>query len=165
MGCTRRNLWTGKDNTYWPHLRGNAVLESACTVAFVHTDWGTEEAYIFDRCLVEYRAGEWKPYWVDDIMDRWALFREKCGMHIEDDILVVHENKDNLTIRTIRGMEASKRVARMESEASKDPPGRIAKNTLKAYNTCYHCPVKRQCDKIDREQGETDDWGSNYPFP
>lgn len=162
LGCRRRNIWA--PSASFRHNRGNALLAMAGEKYSVHGPTGEPIDFWLYRnhYLMMFRAGEWKQYWSEDFNVLWAYI-DSCW-DIGDKVLVVHENKGKLNVVELG---VSKGVAydaleKALEDLRVDPPGRLAKNTPRAYHVCRFCPVKQRCDAMDQLRGETDDWGANY---
>jgi len=164
LGCRRRNIWA--PDTSFRNNRGNALIASSgeCNKYSVHGPTGEPIDFFLYRnhYLTTFRAGPWKKYWSEDFFVLWAYI-DSCW-EIGDTLLVVHENKGKLQIVELpmNKVVAYEKLEEALDDLRTDPPGRLAKNTERAYHICRFCPVKQRCDATDHLRGDTEDWGANY---
>lgn len=169
VGCRRRGKWSTEEP--WRHARGNALLRVLGDRHYVTTPVGTFESYLRDsRHLLQFRGGPWKPWWVQDFFDAWALMDHYGGDHLglSRQILALHENRGELRAQATQvpeSIQAAERALTAIEEYTTDPPGRIPKHGGRALAVCRHCPVKLRCDATDKSRDETDDWNPSYPEP
>ena len=165
IGCIRRNQWEEGDEP-WRRVRGHALPWVAARKRQFRTPHGTMEAFIkADRWMVEFRAGQWNQYWMDDIKRRWAFVQYCTSLDLSRTVFVLHENKGELTVKEVHipeNFNPEQEVRDAIDDYESDPPGRIAKNSARAHRICRYCPVQRDCDLKDREIGDTDDWSDSY---
>lgn len=167
VGCVRRNKWSGQGTTPWRWLRGNALLATLGEkrVCYVDVKPHIMEVYLFHDWLLLFRGGQWNMDWTEDFFDTWAIARA-THPDISRTIMVLHENKGDLSIKQVSVPESFDHEARLEAlYVAYDTEARIAKNTPRALRTCKYCPHKQRCDALDKLHNQTSDWHESYPYP
>lgn len=165
LGCHRRNMWEGGNASY-RMLRGNALLDLASKHRYmIRGPTGPIDFYVdINGRLLQFRAGSWKSYWVDDMFLLWSIISPH--MEIPREITLLWEREGDLEVLEIVVPSREKpeaEVAAAVQSLMSNPPGRLAKNSQRAYHVCRYCPSKLKCDAVDVSRGETQDWGDGYP--
>jgi hypothetical protein len=145
-------------------MRGNALL----ALAGIKVS-GTTPVDDFDVFLGQYRSviytfrgGKWKPWWDEDLRMLGALGVLYLNEALEG-VIVLHELDNDITevyIPAPSKDEASLLVER--AVIGWREFARIPKNSPRALVLCQYCPIKRQCDALDLEKGDTSDWPAGY---
>ncbi len=168
LGCRRRNAWDGDTAPAWRWLRGNALLALVGTLdRFDDDDLGLFSCFMWKSQILQFRGGPWNLGWVHDFQEIWSLIKYNYS-DVSKDIIVLHEDKGQLDIKTISILDALdwKSVRqKVLDDLSSDPVGRIHKNTPRALKICRHCPHKQRCDAFDQLHNDTTDWHPKYPQP
>ena len=165
-GCMRRNQWDLRKPKY-SLVKGNAVLFTmGAERVTISTPAGPSDHMILGTKVCLFRAGPWRPYWVDDAHAEIKLLRV-CGIAAHDVALIAHENKGELVVKEVDCGDhpdcyMSDLTSLFKFYKEQD---RILKHDQRALRICRSCPVKQKCDALDRERGETSDWHIDYPFP
>lgn len=164
VGCVRRNKWTGEEP--WRRIRGHALPYVVAEKVSFRTPAGPMDAFVkANRFMVEFRAGQWNHYWMDDIKRRWAFLEYCTQLDLSRTVYVLHENKGELTVKQVHipeSFSSKEEVREAIEEYKSDPPGRLDKNSARAVRICRYCPVQQKCDNTDREHGDTGDWSDSY---
>jgi len=153
-------MWDATDK--WRNYRGNAILKVLATGKARHSSpLGDFELYIRYPYILQFRGGKKKPWWESEVQKLLALTSGTEKAFYEGCILIqeldgeLHEHY----IVSPSPAEAAQIVLGLTERA--EDLHRIMKNSQQAY-MCRFCTVKRQCDALDLERGETDDWPSDY---
>lgn len=147
-------------------VSGNAWLDLIADRSVIKTPIDYMTVWLRDGKLIIFRGGPIREWWWNDLEDMWALTTVYSGYTLDDHVMVLNENKGQLHVFRISvEIDAKERASEIVSAYQKGP-GRLAKNSARAYHGCRTCPTKRQCDIIDKTTpGGTDDWGPGYPYP
>jgi hypothetical protein len=166
-GCTRRHIWTKDDETPWYMVKGNAYLKIIATPNVVATPVGPIGVWTHDSTIVDFRGGPWRDWWVTDLHETWALTREYSGLNLRPYFYILQEDRGRLDSRKISTEDLPKvNIGEIIRRGEKEPFGRLAKNSQRAYVACKRCPVKQRCDTQDKVTPDgTADWGPGYPYP
>jgi hypothetical protein len=163
IGCRRRNVWTDQQNS-WQFLRGGAILAAVGELHEVEFHAGVFEFYVHDNCLLQFRGGPWRTYWIEDFYDAWAV-ASTFGPELDRQIRVFHESAGDIVVIDVDvpvHITPQARTLSIISELESDPPGRIRKSGERAMRVCRYCPVKARCDAADTLRGDTQDWSPSY---
>jgi len=155
VGCQRRMHW----DPYRPGLnmyRGVPFLFAigAERVRF-DTPVGPSWHFLLEGSTIIYRAGPFRGWWFEDLCVEAAITGTTTGV-------IMHDFDNHINLQHHRDLVSydMKMLVKNAREATRWP-----KQTERALHVCRNCPVKRECDAKDREEGKTDDWAPNYPFP
>lgn len=163
VGCQRQNRFRGPD-TSWRYLRGNALCAQLGYKITVNTP--IDELDVFyepeEKVIIFYRGGKWKPWWAHDIELTLAL----CKLYLNEGVTgayVLHELDNELTQTYVSSPDSDEasELVQVALEGWRNH-SRIHKDSPRAQALCQYCPVKRQCDAVDLEQGATHDWPAGY---
>jgi len=160
MGCPRRNVWRGS----WRSDVGAAVMPIVGTKQSVVWEGEAVDFYSFlgGQYLLLWRAGPWRKWWQDDARLLVGMVYA-CSSIEPMGVCILHE-VDGQTLTTYvecpkdRSLESYQDALTAWRAGGANKPPRIAKDTDRAYRVCYRCPVRRRCDALDIELGETADW-------
>lgn len=168
LGCVRRNLWSDEEHP-WRLVRGNALPALLGDRHTITTPTGPLDFFLLqDRWLLQFRGGQWNDYWKKDFFLLWSLITTYSTYDLSPTVLVLWENKgvlNPLHVEVPPNLEPETLAAEAVERYNSDPPGRISKSGPQAMRICKHCPVKRQCDAVDKQEGDDGDWSEDYPFP
>lgn len=147
-------------------VSGNAWLDLIADRTVIKTPVDYMTVWLRDGKVVIFRGGPLREWWWDDLVDMYALTTVYSSYGLSRDIMILNENKGQLCLfHRFVEIDAKERAGEIIS-AYREGPGRLAKNSARAYHGCRTCPTKRQCDIIDKTTlGGTDDWGPGYPYP
>lgn len=164
LGCVRRNvLGRAEGQLEWRFLRGNALLLLLGTRRMVRVKGLPDFEVIRGDAqqTLLFRGGQRQPWWDEDAKLLMALQMQAnfgCG----GGCIIVQELDGQLKEWYVAppSQEEAQNLYREAVEAWRNR-SRIAKSSVRArVALCPHCPVKRTCDLMDLEAGETSDWPS-----
>lgn len=168
IGCPRQNRAVGVADT-WDTIRGNGlcILSDAHRISFRIPTGEDIEVFIrrgeeIDTInIVTFRGGKWKPWWTEDIRLLLAFAKAYLDERVTGAWLL-HEFDNKLNESYIVGPSADEASKLVQTALTRWKDNeRIPKNSPRAY-LCQYCPIKRQCDALDLEKGETSDWPDDY---
>lgn len=163
IGCIRQNRWR-EEPLPWGFLRGNALCSLVGLKIRGYSPAGEFDVFLRHDgdLIVLFRGGRWKEWWNEDIYLLAALSKLYISSTLKGAI-VLHEldNKLEEVYVTAPSTEEAKVLVQTALDnwmASK----RIRKDSPRARAYCFHCPVKKQCDSTDLQEGEDRDWPADY---
>lgn len=170
VGCIRQGIWTQGIATTDFQVQRGAYLESIASHVSVRTPAGLFSCYLYSGAPIRLYGGTWRGWWLEDLRDEWCLIRAYTSVKLQPHGYLIQLDGSRLSVWCYRvevePEVAIERAEELVSVAIQQPPGRLAKNTQRAYVTCKYCSVKQRCDSVDAlVQGGRDDWGRSYPFP
>jgi hypothetical protein len=92
IGCVRRNVWTLGDEKPWKMIRGNAILHAYGEKASVRVLGEKITYYQEHNFLLQFRAGEFKDHWIQEINELATLIRW-AGGDLADTSILLQENR------------------------------------------------------------------------
>ena len=112
-----------------------------------------------DDNLLLWRGGPWRNWWVDDAVLFVGMIRAQSNIHAEG-AYVLHEVDGATLVRYVGTPERETKTA-YEELMTKWVSGalpRIVRNSERGKATCWRCPVRKRCEGLDLETGNTKDW-------
>lgn len=163
LGCLRRWYWTG---AAWRSDSGNAILllaggrREAFSWRGSHVDlfWHPEQAHT----LLMWRPGPWRDRWVGEVSLLCGMVRAGSNT-CADGVLLFHE-VDGRTVERYVGCPTDAEKQFRELDASwaqsldRGVPLRWSRAETGTDRVCQRCVVRRRCESLDLESGETKDW-------
>lgn len=163
LGCARQRRLV--ETRPWSLARMNALLYVAGQLAVVY--WREHHFDVFlsrvdPFTLLMVRGGSWQNWWVEDAHALIAVVNANSNLQVRG-VEVIHELDSKLHARYVEApteAEARRITSMLESW---HPDTRLVKNSPRAWVACNRCPVRRACDALDLEQGQTADWPGGKP--
>lgn len=151
----------------WRSIRGNSILHVAGNKRNIRAMGEDISFYEMSGFLLQFRAGEFRTYWHEEICDFGDLLKVH-GVKLMDHYILFHENRGSLEAQMVPFNEdvgSGRRTEKNLADLQSDPPGRMTKADSRVFHICKYCPVKQKCDAEDKRTGNTNDWHREYPIP
>ena len=162
IGCPRRNVWTSNTSVFI----GSGILDVVGSKYKVIWE-GDEVSYHVSpepMGLMMMRGGKWKSWWLDDAKIMLGMLKRSdspWGSRLHG-VYLVQEEKGSVSVSFLDishndAVEAYDKAMSKWDSTLKIPP-RLDRGSERGKTVCWKCPVKRRCEALDLEIGETEGW-------
>ncbi len=159
LGCPRRNTWTHG----WRSDAGAALLDQVARRERV--EWLGRPVGIFMTAvgptLFLWRGGPWRDWWVREAELLAGMVGSVSNIRATR-VCVLHEVDGRTHVRYVE--TPTERVQTLYADemtrytADPDAPPRLHRDKQQAKQLCWRCPVRKRCEALDLESGDTKDW-------
>jgi hypothetical protein len=158
LGCPRQNLWSPQE---YRDYRGEALLAAVGSKCQIDTPYGSLDFYMYGPWVLQFRGGYKKPWWDEDVTLLCAIVSRWCSIQ-PDGVIIIQELDGKLSQYYVDAPSADTARALVDAAIKRlTAEDRISKSSPRA-SICRHCLVKKACDALDLERGQTQDWPKGY---